>query len=70
MIACIATVMLPEAFHRAGKEGLLVFSSGFLCTAGFLVAVTMKALEHHYNNTHGSPDIMGHVFYLPGSFSF
>lgn len=66
MIACIATVMLPEAFTRAGKEGSLLASSGFLCTAGFLVAVVMKALEHHYNNTHGHPDIIGHAFYAPG----
>lgn len=61
MIACIATVMLPEAFHRAGKEGWLFLSSGFLCTAGFLVAVVMKALEHHYNNTHGHAE--GHALY-------
>lgn len=51
MICCIATVMLPEAFARAGgslKHGSLLASSGFLCTAGFLTAVTMKAFEHHY----------------------
>jgi zinc transporter ZupT len=67
MIACIATVMLPEAFQRAGKEGSLLISSGFLCTAGFLVAVVMKALEHHYENTRGNtPDIYGHTFLLLG----
>lgn len=72
MIACIATVMLPEAFQRAGKHGALCASSGFLCTAGFLVAVVLKALEHHYNHTHGEvPGIHGddpptHAFYLPG----
>jgi len=65
MIACIATVMLPEAFQRAGKEGPLWASSGFLCTAGFLVAVVLKALEHHYNNTHREPDLVGHAFFLP-----
>lgn len=60
MIACISTVMLPEAFQRAGK-GALWASSGFLCTAGFLIAVVLKALEHHYNNTHGDvPDMYGH----------
>jgi len=53
MISCIATVMLPEAFARAGgREYSLIFSSGFLCTAGFLVAVTMKAFEHHYHEHH------------------
>lgn len=65
MIACIATVMLPEAFLRAGKVGSLYASSGFLCTAGFLIAVVMKALEHHYNNTHGQPGqpgLHGHAF--------
>jgi hypothetical protein len=51
MISCIATVMLPEAFARAGGRAVpLMASSGFLCTAGFLVAVTMKALEHHYHD--------------------
>lgn len=49
MISCIATVMLPEAFARAGgRMGSIFGSSGFLCTSGFLVAVTMKAFEHHY----------------------
>lgn len=53
MISCIATVMLPEAFARGGgRENYLIFSSGFLCTAGFLVAVTMKAFEHHYYEQH------------------
>jgi len=67
MIACIASVMLPEALHRTGKDGCLCCSSGFLCTAGFLVAVVLKALEHHYNNTHGHvPAVYGHAFYLPG----
>jgi hypothetical protein len=66
MIACIATVMLPEAFQRAGKEGLLCCSSGFLCTAGFLVAVVLKAMEHHYNNTHRDVPVYGHAFFLPG----
>jgi len=67
MIACIASVMLPEAFTRTGKDGCLCCSSGFLCTAGFLIAVVLKALEHHYNNTHGHvPAVYGHAFYLPG----
>lgn len=43
MIACIAAVMLPEAFERAGKGNLLM-SSGFLCAAGFLAAMCMKAV--------------------------
>lgn len=41
MIACISAVMLPEAFERSYKESLWM-SSGFLCTAGFLVSVLMK----------------------------
>jgi len=45
MIACIAAVMLPEAFSRGGGgKGPVYFSSGFLCPMGFLVAVTMKCL--------------------------
>jgi len=44
MIACIASVMLPEAFERAGKDGPLSFSSGFLTTAGFLVATALKTV--------------------------
>lgn len=65
MIACIATVMLPEAFQRSSKEGTLFLTSGFLCTAGFLLAVVMKALEHQYNNTHRIQPV-GHSFFLPG----
>jgi len=52
MISCIATVMLPEAFARGGRMGPLITSSGFLCTAGFLMAVAMKAFEHHYQEHH------------------
>lgn len=53
MISCIATVMLPEAFSRGGgRADTLLLSSGFLCTAGFLTAVSMKALEHHYHDHH------------------
>lgn len=53
MISCIATVMLPEAFARSGgRANPLITSSGFLCTAGFLTAVTMKAFEHHYHEHH------------------
>jgi len=66
MIACISTVMLPEAFQRSSKEGTLFLTSGFLCTAGFLLAVVMKALEHHYNNVHDTRaldrDPMHHSF--------
>lgn len=43
MMACITSVMLPEAFERAGKDGWLTMSSGFLATCGFLLAVAMKA---------------------------
>lgn len=41
MIACIASVMLPEAFARKNK-GSLFMDSGFLCTAGFLLSVLIK----------------------------
>jgi len=41
MIACIASVMLPEAFEES-KGGSIEMSSGFLCTAGFLCAVALK----------------------------
>merc|ERR1719443_889210 len=41
MLACIAAVMLPEAFERSDKH-FLSLSSGFLCTAGFLSAVVIK----------------------------
>lgn len=44
MIACISAVALPEAFARAGKEGDFYQQSGFLCTAGFLLSVGLKAL--------------------------
>jgi len=44
MMACISSVMLPEAFERTKKDGPLVLSSGFLCTVGFLVSTVMKAL--------------------------
>jgi zinc transporter ZupT len=43
MIACIAAVMLPEAFERMGKEPPLLLSSGFMCACGFLTAVLLKA---------------------------
>jgi len=43
MIACIAAVMLPEAFGRKSHTNLLL-DSGFLCTAGFLVAVLIKVM--------------------------
>lgn len=60
MIACIATVMLPEAFQRSNKHGAVCASSGFLCVVGFILAVVLKALEHHYNNTQGEvPGIYG-----------
>jgi zinc transporter ZupT len=44
MIACIAAVMLPEAFERMGKEPPLLLSSGMMCALGFLSAVLLKAL--------------------------
>jgi len=44
MIACISSVMLPEAFERAGKSGPFYSQSGFLCTSGFLLSVALKAL--------------------------
>lgn len=44
MIACIASVMLPEAFERCSKHGSVFQSSGFICVCGFLMAVTMKTL--------------------------
>merc|ERR1719161_684356 len=43
MIACIAAVMLPEAFGRKHETNLLM-DSGFLCTAGFLCAVVIKVV--------------------------
>jgi len=43
MIACIAAVMLPEAFGRKHESSLLM-DPGFLCTAGFLVAVLIKVI--------------------------
>lgn len=44
MIACIASVMLPEAFERAGKTGPFWSQSGFHCLAGFLLSASLKAL--------------------------
>jgi len=44
MIACISSVMLPEAFERTKKDGPILLSSGFLCTVGFLVSTVMKAV--------------------------
>jgi len=44
MIACVSSVMLPEAFERAGKGGMFYMQSGFWCVAGFLLSVTLKAL--------------------------
>lgn len=43
MIACIASVMLPEAFVRAGTTGPFYSQSGFLCLTGFLMSASMKA---------------------------
>merc|ERR1719188_1785007 len=34
MLACISSVMLLEAFERAGKDGHLVMTSGFLSSCG------------------------------------
>jgi hypothetical protein len=44
MIACISSVMLPEAFERAGKTGAFYAQSGFWCCSGFLLSVALKAL--------------------------
>jgi len=43
MIACISSVMLPEAFEGAGKAGPFWSQSGFLCLSGFLMSAAMKA---------------------------
>lgn len=43
MLACISSVMLPEAFERAGKEGPFYTQSGFLSVSGFLLSVALKA---------------------------
>jgi hypothetical protein len=43
MIACIAAVMLPEAFARKHEVNMLM-DPGFLCTAGFLCAVMIKVV--------------------------
>jgi len=42
MIACIASVMLPEAFAGAGKSGPFYTQSGFLTLVGFLMSASMK----------------------------
>jgi len=44
MIACVASVMMPESFERAEKDGFLSSSTGFLTTVGFLVATVLKAV--------------------------
>jgi len=44
MLACISSVMLPDAFQRAGKEVHVMASSGLLCTCGFVLSLTIKAL--------------------------
>merc|ERR1719428_2834437 len=49
MIACIAAVMLPEAFERSDKHSMWL-SSGFLCTAGFLTSMMFKI---HFGLAHG-----------------
>jgi len=60
MIACIAAVMLPEAFGRKHETNILM-DSGFLCTAGFLCAVLIKIvggvvtsddIKHHSEEPH------------------
>jgi len=43
MIACISSVMLPEAFALAKKGDNLLMSSGFCCVLGFLLSVFLKA---------------------------
>jgi hypothetical protein len=51
MIACIAAVMLPEAFGRKPKTNILM-DSGFLCTAGFLCAVLIKVVGGYVTSDH------------------
>merc|ERR1719409_1913109 len=51
MIACIAAVMLPEAFGRKHETNLLM-DSGFLCTAGFLCAVLIKVIGGYVSSDH------------------
>eukprot|EP00928_Gymnodinium_smaydae_P089287 TRINITY_DN73277_c0_g1_i1.p1 TRINITY_DN73277_c0_g1~~TRINITY_DN73277_c0_g1_i1.p1 ORF type:complete len:381 (-),score=16.15 TRINITY_DN73277_c0_g1_i1:282-1424(-) len=43
MLACISSVMLPEAL-TLNKHGRVLSQSGFLCTAGFLMSVALKAV--------------------------
>lgn len=76
MIACIAAVMLPEAFGRKHHTNLLM-DPGFLCTAGFLTAVLIKVLggyvdsgdvkdahDHGHEHIHGEHDHAA-GFFLP-----
>lgn len=42
MVSGIAACMLPEAFERRDHNASITQSSGFLCLAGFLLAVSMK----------------------------
>jgi hypothetical protein len=44
MIACISSVMLPEAFAQGDKNRPFLHQTGFMCTAGFLVSVALKTL--------------------------
>jgi|Transcript_96364 hypothetical protein len=44
MIACISSVMLPEAFANCDKNRPFLHQTGFLCTAGFLTSVGLKTL--------------------------
>jgi len=51
MIACIAAVMLPEAFGRKHETNMLM-DPGFLCTAGFLCAVMIKVVGGYVSSHH------------------
>jgi len=51
MIACIAAVMLPEAFGRKHQTNMLM-DPGFLCTAGFLCAVLIKVIGGYVSSDH------------------
>lgn len=42
MLACITSVMLPEAFDRGEKGGRFFTQSGFWCVCGFMLAVLLK----------------------------
>lgn len=44
MLACIISVMLPDAQHRIGKGGSLITQAGFLTTVGFLSSLALELI--------------------------